>query len=264
MSRQGCETGKAPDAAAADRIRVRGPRLLGEARAAAELTTVERQRMLELMGAHFEAVEPARFFGDLDEKQWVLCLSCARTGVLQGFSTAMLLDTALDGRPARAIFSGDTIIERQYWGEWTVGKLWLRFALAQQQLRPDCPLYWFLISMGHRTYRLLRIFFHTYWPRRDQPTPDHERRLLDHFGRLKCGQSYDPQRGVVSHGGRRERMRPEVAHIPEGRRRDPDIAFFLERNPGWDRGDELACLAELSPANIRPAARRVFQLEDLD
>ena len=36
-------------------------------------------------------------------------------------------------------------------------------------------------------------------------------------------------------------------------------AFFLRRNPGYVRGDEMVCLTELAPHNLRPLARRVFE-----
>jgi len=244
-------------------IRVHGRRLLGEVRSVTELDPAQRERMFELMHGHFEAVDRDRFGRDLDEKQWVLCLSCVETGVLQGFSTAMAVDLELDGQPVRALFSGDTIIQREYWGERTVGKLWLRFALDQHRRRDGRRLYWFLISMGHRTYRLLRIFFDSYWPRRDQETPTFERQLIDALAGRKFGDRYDPQRGVVVHEPGSERLRPDVAQIPEKKTQDRDIAFFLRRNPGWERGDELACLTEIAPGNIRRSARRAFQLEDL-
>jgi hypothetical protein len=31
---------------------------------------------------------------------------------------------------------------------------------------------------------------------------------------------------------------------------DPDVAFFVERNPGYVHGDELACLAKMRYADM--------------
>jgi hypothetical protein len=50
---------------------------------------------------------------------------------------------------------------------------------------------------------------------------------------------------------------PELLEVPEGRAADPDIAFFLECNPGFVRGDELACLAQIDDTNLTAAARRI-------
>src|SRR3546814_17883638 len=46
--------------------------------------------------------------------------------------------------------------------------------------------------------------------------------------------------------------------IPEKDRRRPDVLFFLQRNPGYDQGDELVCLTELSLENQNPLAARIF------
>jgi hypothetical protein len=49
--------------------------------------------------------------------------------------------------------------------------------------------------------------------------------------------------------------------VPAGRLRDPNVAFFMERNPDWTRGDELVCLCDLSRANLNRAGRRVVEAE---
>ena len=41
------------------------------------------------------------------------------------------------------------------------------------------------------------------------------------------------------------------------RLRDPQVAFFARMNPGHARGDELACLTELSRANLTRAGQRM-------
>ena len=51
---------------------------------------------------------------------------------------------------------------------------------------------------------------------------------------------------------------PEVADVTPERLRDPHVAFFVRRNPGHARGDELCCLAPLTRANFTPAAYRVI------
>ena len=38
---------------------------------------------------------------------------------------------------------------------------------------------------------------------------------------------------------------------------DPHIAFFLDRNPGFVRGDELVCLTRIDDRNLTPAGRRM-------
>ena len=115
--------------------------------------------------------------------------------------------------------------------------------------------------MGYKTYRLLRLFFKEYWPRHEKPMPTFERALLDDLGTAKFGDHYDAGRGVVTFAGTRERLRPGIADVVPSRLRDPDVAFFVDNNPGHERGDELACLAEINSVNIRSRMWRVFHLE---
>jgi hypothetical protein len=49
-----------------------------------------------------------------------------------------------------------------------------------------------------------------------------------------------------------------VAMVEPDEAARPDVAFFLRSNPGYVHGDELVCLTELAPHNLRPIARRVF------
>jgi hypothetical protein len=54
-------------------------------------------------------------------------------------------------------------------------------------------------------------------------------------------------------------LRPGLVEVPPGRAADPDVRFFLERNPGYVRGDELVSLTSLEPENLTPAGRRMLR-----
>lgn len=214
--------------------------------------------MADLLDDHFEGVVFERFREDLAEKHWVLIIR-DEAGVIQGFSTAKLMDAEVDDEPVRAIYSGDTIINRQYWGDKILGTLFLRFVIDVAKQCPDRRVFWFLISMGYKTYRLLRLFFHEYYPRHDAETPSWAQKVLDTLGMAKFGEHYDPATGVVSFSGERERLREGVADVTEAHLKHDDIRFFVERNPGHKDGDELACIAEIRPENFTRGARRVLR-----
>lgn len=232
--------------------------LTGECRDIPSLSKAEVARMFELLDDHFEGVEADRFEGDLSEKHWVLVIRDDE-GVIQGFSTAMLMDADVEGEAVRAIYSGDTIINRAYWGDKILGTLFLRFVIDVAKRCPDRRVFWFLISMGYKTYRLLKLFFHDYHPRWDVETPPWAKNVLDTLGRCKFGEHYDAARGVVSFSGKRERLRKGVADVTEAHLRHPEIRFFVERNPNHEDGDELACIAEIRPENFTRAAKRVLR-----
>ena len=226
----------------------------------AELAPAERERMLELMRGHYENVERRTFEGDLDEKDWVIVLSDAATGDLCGFSTQVLLEETLGQRQVRVLFSGDTIVARQYWGDNALARVWGRPALRLADASAAADLYWFLICKGYKTYRFLPVFFHEFHPRFDAVTPAWAAETINALGRRRYPERFDAERGVVRASAETDRLRPGLADVTEERLRDPHVRFFAERNPGHARGDELCCIAPLSRSNFRPSAYRVMGL----
>jgi hypothetical protein len=49
-----------------------------------------------------------------------------------------------------------------------------------------------------------------------------------------------------------------MADITPDRLRDPHVQFFARRNPRHALGDELCCIAPLTPGNFTPAAYRAM------
>jgi hypothetical protein len=236
-------------------------RLIGAVRRVADVTPGERGRMHAILARYFANAGRAQFERDLAEKEWTILLADAASGELQGFSTLMRLRTVVAGRSVVAFFSGDTIVERAYWGEAALSRLWAGhvFGLAGRIRRrdPAARVYWFLISSGYKTYRFLPTFFREFYPTCERPTPPDVKRTLDALARLKFGARYDAARGVVrlAHA---TPLRPGVAEVEAARLRDPHVAFFAAANPGHREGDELACLTEVHPANLTPAGRRML------
>jgi hypothetical protein len=215
--------------------------------------------MFSLMDRYFSGMSRSTFDADLDEKQWVLQLVDSTTGAVCGFSTQMLLDLRVEGRPVLALFSGDTIVDREHWGSSTLLQLAGRLGTSLMGAHPDSDLVWFLISMGYRTYRFLPIFFHEFYPRYDAPTPSWAKAIIDAAARFKYAGSYDASQGVIRADRQAYRLRAGMAEVPPQRLRNPHVRFFQQRNPGHVRGDELCCLTRLTPDNLSRAAQRVLR-----
>jgi len=221
-----------------------------------ELTPGRREAMFALMREHYENVRRETFERDLGEKRWVIQLQ-GEAGELCGFSTQTLLGASVGGRPVTALYSGDTIVARQHWGDSALTHVWGRLALSLMD-GLDGELYWFLISKGYKTYRFLPLFFREFYPRHDREAPPEAQAVLDALAGGRFGSKYDAAAGVVRGGPGKDRLRPGVADLTPGRLRDPHVAFFARRNPGHASGDELCCLAPLTRGNFTAAAWRVI------
>ena len=221
-----------------------------------ELAAAERDEMYQLMDRHFEGVGPEQFARDLAAKDWVLRIRA--DGRLLGFSTLQSWHTTHAGRRLAVIYSGDTIVDPAAWGSPVLPRAWIALVRHIQSSHPHLPWYWLLLSSGFRTYRLLPVFWREFWPRHDATTPADAAALLRALARDRFGASFDETAGVVRFP-HPQRLRAPLQAVPEGRRHDPHVEFFLARNAGHAAGDELVCLAELSDANLTAAGWRMVR-----
>jgi hypothetical protein len=214
--------------------------------------------MYALMEECYEGVTRRDFDDDLREKQQVILVEAPDSGELLGFSTLKLLHARDGERTIHALFSGDTVVTPSAWGDVALPRVWGRYALSLMERFAGQPLYWFLISKGYKTYRFLPLFFHEYYPRCDRPTPLGTRRILDALASSKFPGRYDAEAGIVRADPVSARLRRGIADITDQRQKDPHVRFFARCNPGHARGDELCCLAPLTPRNFTRAAYRVI------
>jgi hypothetical protein len=224
---------------------------------ARKLPDAWKESMFDLYGRYFCNTSQDSFLRDLAEKDWVILL---RDGDrIVGFSTQMVFWLRVNDREHAFLFSGDTIVDRAHWQDSGLAGSFGHVMLRLIRESGGTPLYWFLISKGYRTYRFLPVFFNRFYPAFDRTTPPEVARLIDAAANHKFGGAYDAATGLVRFGGRKDRLRPEMCEIPESRRRDPHVRFFLEKNPGYRLGDELACLAPIHHDNLNALACRVIR-----
>jgi hypothetical protein len=234
-------------------------RLQSEIRPPEDLSLAERERMFALFGGYYNKVCENTFYADLAEKDSCILLMDAASTEIHGFSTLTQIQTHLDGEPLVAIFSGDTIIDRDYWGSTELVRAWGRHVFRLADEFDGGRAFWFLISSGYKTYRFLPVFFRQFYPSHNGPTPTQAKALLDQLAQLKFSDKYDAARGVIRLDNPTP-LRDGIADITPARLKDPYVSFFVDRNPGHVVGEQLACLTELTRDNLTAAGRRMLDL----
>ena len=229
-------------------------RLQSQVTPISRLSEAATLQLFEIFARHYEQVTWVDFKRDLQEKHFVILLNDSLTGEPVGFSTQQIISFRVEGIPLRAIFSGDTIIDRTYWGERELIRSWCHFAGTVRATEPQTRLFWFLISKGYRTYLFLPLFYKEFFPRFDALTPSFEQRIIDTLAATKYPQFYRPQAGLLEFPQSHGQLTRELAEIPPARRNHPHVSFFLARNPGYATGSELVCLAEISAHNMKSFA----------
>jgi hypothetical protein len=219
------------------------------------LGVARRNEMFSLLSRHFEGVTKEQFEADLAEKNWVV--EIRRAGRLMGFSTLLACEVWHEGRALTAIYSGDTIVAPEAWGNPALARTWIAAVNHLRAATRERECHWLLLTSGFRTYRFLPVFWREFFPRHDAPTPPDGQRLLEHLARRQYGRCYDAVAGIVRFP-KPQRLHGTLGVLPAGRDGDKHVAFFLSRNPGHAQGDELACVTEISEANLTAAGRRMI------
>jgi hypothetical protein len=231
-------------------------RLTAFVRPRREVSDGDVAAMYRLYAEYYAATSQDLFRSDLGDKDYVIEL---RDGAsLRGFSTLALLDYEIAGNPCRALYSGDTIIDRRYWGEQALAQAFCRHAGTVKAQRPNMPLSWFLISKGYRTYRYLSVFARDYFPNPRGSTPPRVQEHIDLLARRRFGDAYCAKDGLVRFPAPRGHLKPRWATVGKGALRRAEVRFFLERNPRFHAGEELCCITSLETGNLRSFARRAF------
>lgn len=228
-----------------------------EVLAPTDLPARARDEMFRLFTAYYDKVLRTTFDEDLANKDIVILLRDAdRT--LMGFTTLSIHEADDGGRRVRFIFSGDTVMDSNHWGPGHLLRSWFRMAGSIKGQALDTELYWLLLVKGHRTYRIMADFFRRYAPHVRHVNDPTLIGLRDNFSRNKYGEYYDPSTGLVTFPSSRGQL---ATHLQDAHTvaHHPTVREFLTLNPQHPQGVELACIGELSEANLKSYARTEFR-----
>ncbi|MAM00424.1 MAG: hypothetical protein CL583_18440 [Alteromonadaceae bacterium] len=195
---------------------------------------------------YYEHTSVETFIADLSKKDGAILVRTRHDKRVIGFSTVVNMKFNIGDTRGRGVFSGDTIIEKKYWGNNALHMAFFRYVLLQKFKSPSTPVFWLLISKGYKTYLLLANNFIDYYP-----NPENRNGELSKVVRSYCDElfpgHFDPKRGVLDFGETAQRLRGDVAAISEDlKSRYPKINFFEQSNPTWQQGTELPCVGVIN------------------
>ncbi len=223
------------------------PQLISKTLSVSELTQTEIEDMFRVFYQYYEKISQDVFKSDLSKKDDVILLLDKKTKKIKGFSTLVSISFLLDNKMIRGVFSGDTIVEKDYWGGNALQMAFTSYMLKKKLRNPFTPLYWFLISKGYKTYLLLTNNFSKHYPRFDEPTPDSYKKIMDKFALELYPDNYNPHNGLIEFPELHDHLKDGVAPITEEMKKNsPQIKYFSEINKNWQKGSELVCLANFN------------------
>lgn len=214
--------------------------------------------MFLLMAKNYDHMSRTAFENDLNVKQYVGMIARA-DDELVGFTIYAVNPKGSGTSEYNIIFSGDTIIDPAYWGTQIIVKGWTMSVGWISKSDKSKKWYWYLMSKGHRTYLYLPLFFESYYP---APEPGKDESLLKviahEVSSLMYGGYWKPEKGIIEFPDNQGSLKKELSDDSFKKSKSPNIAFFLEKNPGFEKGDELVCITEISADNFRRSVKNHF------
>ncbi|MDR0983476.1 MAG: hypothetical protein LBL93_00495 [Ruminococcus sp.] len=213
------------------------------------LTSEQTDRMYSIMQKYYDNIKKENFISDLFEKEDAILL-CDENGDIYGFTTLAIF---FHNKNTQLLYSGDTIVEKEYWGRNDLSEAWIKNAMNYAD-NFDGKTYWLLLTKGYKTYKFLHTFFVEFYPRVETKIPAEIQAIIDTFGAKHFGEKY--QNGVFIEG--KDFLKKDFDTISESNMRNKNTAFFIEKNPGYYKGDELVCITELSEENLNRLGRKML------
>ncbi|RRS02442.1 hypothetical protein EIP75_20445 [Aquabacterium soli] len=199
------------------------------------------REMFKVFCRYYENTSLEQFISDLNRKSGAFIIRRKIDDAIVGFSTMGIYHMEVDGKKIRGIFSGDTILEKEYWGNRAMNAAFVKRLVWEAIKDPFTPQYWFLISKGYKTFLLLTRNFPDYYPH-----PEHDNPHMKHIVEAYCDKLFpgklDRDAMVLDFGEGSNCLKSDVTPISAAQRTETDIAFFEQRNPQWERGTELPCV----------------------
>ena len=229
------------------------PSLTARFRSIDDISPGDILAMHALFAGYYENASIETFIADLSKKSGAILVHEKGGGPLRGFSTVTTVALPEAGEGAIGVFSGDTILHHEYWGDRSLKDGFVRYMLKLKLSNPLRRVYWLLISKGYKTYLLMAKNFVSYYPRHDRPNDPKLERLVRAYCDTLFPGKYDAKGKVLDFGETSQKLRGEVAPITtQDRLREPAIRYFEARNPEWERGVELPCIGEVSFSLLMP------------
>lgn len=96
------------------------------------ISFIDMKEMYGLYEKYYQNVSLEVFVKDMSEKSGVFMVRRTLDQQVVGFSTLKTVPMNVRGRAATGVFSGDTILEKQYWGDRSLQTAFLRWMVREK------------------------------------------------------------------------------------------------------------------------------------
>ena len=206
--------------------------------------------MHKIFVQYYHNADLKTFVTDMGAKTGVIILQDKKEKRIVGFSTWTEIELMAGGKKSLGIFSGDTVVEKKYWGNKELQKRFVKQLLKTKIKKPKTPIFWLLISKGYKTYLLLTNNFPKHYPSHDKNNIKLES-IVDDYCQQLYPSAYNTTERLLDFGDEYQHLKGDVASITQNMTDShPEIRHFQKLNPSWRQGTELPCVGEVSVSMV--------------
>jgi hypothetical protein len=218
-----------------------------ETLATQQLSTAQWEELWSFATLYVDATREA-YEKSIRGKNEIVLVRDKQTRKLVGLGAVDLYPMVHRGVPCWVIFLGNTVFSEEHRGKNIVEKTGFLYYLRLRVQHPSQPIYLSYVTFSYKSFRMLSRNFREYWPHMNQATPAAEAELIDHLG-AKYYKELWVKEEQLARGSPVYNLKSWVAEIDEERLKDPQVRFFVQKNPGYKNGDSLFCLVPLHYKN---------------
>ncbi len=206
---------------------------------------------------YYDGVDEAYFLNNFRARDYALIFSTA-SGEIKGFSLQEIIPTEVEGKKVLVLWAGDILIHPDYWGKNDYRIKLAAFCLKIHEENPDKLVYRLTTPKGHKTYMIVPKLFHRFYPSPEHNYyPDFEGKVIDNILLYKyTPEVYNKEKKILIPEEDAHRLATGFAQINDALLENPYIKCFYERNPDYQRGNEIPVISQITSENLKEQRRR--------
>lgn len=213
-----------------------------------KVSSISQSRKVFLYGIfskYYQNVSLEKFIKDFNEKKHLIIFHRKSDKSIMGFATVTFFDLEIDSRNVRVVYSGDVVLEKEYWGLKVFQQAYMLYFIyiRAKSLK---PVYWYLMSQSYKTYLMMANRFPDFFPNYKKDYPSFEKKIVDQISFQRFGESYHQESTTVDLKKENYTLVNNIGYINPSLLSNPHIAFFQKKNPNHEKGIELVCLAKIN------------------
>lgn len=211
-----------------------------------DLTEQDFAQMYQLMESYYENITPKEFLRTLAMKDYIFLVKDELEGI-QAFTTLQRVHISGGMYQIQGILLGDPITHRDY--EQKENLFSQALAEYKKVHKGKQKEYVFFNCKEFGTYLAFHELFHHSYPCVNEDTPLVMKRVMNLYGEMYYSQEYDAVTGLIKYTSRPVIVKEPLVSAEEEVQVPEVEKYFIHRNPGWKKGYELVCAAELTDSN---------------